>query len=109
VTKREALKRARLEGRALGYCEAKKFWAHRCEGGLDLHEVLLKRNDMPLKKQEYLADPRNCVLICHKVHMEEGQTTAFNEAAVGYLHRFFLHGNMQRFLDEAPLKVKHRP
>lgn len=106
VNKREVLKRTLLEERAFGYCEAKKFWPHDCEGGLDLHEVILKRNDAPKGKQEYIFDARNCVLVCHRLHMEEGQTEQFNIAAVAYLHRFYPHDVMQEYLHAAPFKVK---
>ena len=105
MTKRSDLKSGLERGRSLGLCEARKFWPHRCEGGLDLHECLYLRNDVPPRKQDYLWDKHNCVLICHRVHMEAGQREDFNAAAVGYLIGKYSRANMQDYTLLAPFKV----
>ena len=102
---REKLKHNLLITRQ-GMCEAQYISPHACEGGLGMHEVLYKRNDVPKRQQDYLWEERNCVLLCHWAHMEWGQETDFNRRLALRLLARYGHEAMREYLMMAPFKVK---
>jgi hypothetical protein len=69
-----------------GCCMARLFLNHRCDGtGFDLHEVLVKRNDLPKSRLGFLTDRLNCISVCHATHMAYGQAAWFNRQAARVL------------------------
>ena len=104
TTKRQDLKERLLRERP--FCGARKFRPHECAGGLDMHEALYKRNDVPPELQGYLWDERNCVLICNWSHMQWGQRHDFNEVMADTLVEWYGRPAIEDYLFLAPFKIK---
>lgn len=106
MTKRQLLKLWLLENRCPD-CEARRFWPHVCEPGTaDMHEVIYPRHGVPLHLQDYLWDKRNCILVCHHLHIPEGQTKSFNAKAIEYLAGIYGWPALVEYAARAPFIVK---
>ena len=56
----------------------------------DMHEALVKRSDVqgwPDEKKILIFCEENCVILCHRCHMEYGQTSHMTEWFVDYRER----------------------
>ena len=108
MKKREKLKRDLILDRRIMYdgCEGRKFKEHLCSGAFHMHESIFTRKHimhLTAKKKEYFWDGRNCVILCSVFHEKIGHTRDFKEWWLKYAERY---GDVQAFIDNAPLKVK---
>lgn len=77
-----------------------------CIGGFHMNEVLIPRNHfrhIKGKARNYFWDRRNCAILCGVFHAEQGHTTAFKDWWKEYANKY---GDVEQFINEAPLKVK---
>ena len=64
-------------------------WCDRpIRGAGDLHEVFVKRGDVPLALQAKIFVEGNVVILHHDCHMEHGQTTTMERRCREYMKRY---------------------
>jgi len=76
----------------------------------DMHEGLIKKGDVqgwPEEDRNLINHPINCVVLCHRCHMSEGQTTQMTVWFVEYkLSMGWRVEDMLQWIDELPFKVQ---
>lgn len=77
---------------------------HRCLEAPDLHEVFVKRGDIPKSKQAYMIDRANCVTACSSIHIPWGNTRWFDQQAARILVSLYGREAIEFYLATAPGK-----
>lgn len=90
-------------------CEGVDYVWHRCQGPLELNEVLIPRNifqKLPEERQDYFYAPINCSLNCRFFHSSAGHSRNFRIWFRDRVDRIYGPTRVQLWIDFAPLKLK---
>ena len=101
----ETLKRDVLEAR-LALCETKRAFPHHCQGGFELHHIMITRNHTTGNPpaQRYAMHDINVALLCSRAHGLMGRDPAVRAWLVQ--RAVSRHGEwaVREYLAQAPLK-----
>lgn len=88
-------------------CQARAFWPHDCQGGLEAHHALFDRQRARGNKRlrEYADNPMNLVLVCHLAHDRLGHSKRFRAWWKQEAARLYGEDSVQAYLDAWPGKV----
>ena len=90
-------------------CEGMDYLYHRCQGLIELNEVLFPRNVFQKIREElhdYFYDKYNCSLNCRFFHANVGHSRNFRIWFRERMDRIYGKTEVQLWVDQAPLKLK---
>ena len=102
-------RRILLDGKTY-LCEGQGFERHDCLGGAEMHEVFVTRETikkMPGRKRLYFWHRVNCSLLCSWFHQKRATSKSFQRWWRVRVEGLYGPLAVQRWFDEAPLKVHY--
>ena len=93
----------------VSHCEGQGYLKHKCQGGLDMNEVLITKRvfqKLSKKKKDYFIHEYNCSLNCRHFHQMAGHSRGFRRWFLQHVSAIYGGANVALWIGNAPLKIK---